>query len=311
MTVAVLTYLRPADLQRCLRGLLPQVEGFVAGINGSSTAGILVVDNDPEGSAAVVVAGIGSPKIRYVHEPSPGISAARNRALADSNAVDLLIFMDDDEEPHDGWLDLLVGCWRDSGATAVAGRVVSAFDGTLDPWIARGGFFRRRSLPTGTFVGVAATNNLLLDLTQVREFGIEFDSRFGLSGGGDTHFTRSLIAAGGSIVWCDEAVVTDHVPAGRMTRYWVLSRARRNANTEVRVNILLAGSTRKAVGRRAMSIARGIVRVAAGSARHGFGWLARSMPHEAAGMRTAWRGAGMIAGAVGITFGEYHRQGHR
>ena len=64
--------------------------------------GVLVVDNDPAAGARDAVesfaprsAGV---SVRYVHEPQPGISAARNRALAEA-ASRLLVFIDDDERP--------------------------------------------------------------------------------------------------------------------------------------------------------------------------------------------------------------------
>ena len=82
---------------------------------------------------------------------------------------------------------------------------------------------------------VAATNNLLLDLGRIRALGLEFDERFGLSGGSDTLFTRPLVARGGRMVWCDEAMVVDNVPAGRLTRDWVLRRALRSGNSASRV----------------------------------------------------------------------------
>ena len=121
-----------------------------------------------------------------------------------------------------------------------AGAVVSAFDGELDPWIEAGGFFRRRRLTTGTPIDVAATNNLLLDVARVRAAAV--DPEFGITGGSDTLFTRSLAASGAPMVWCNEAVVTDCVPVARMSRQWVLRRAFRSGNSAIRVDLVLAGS---------------------------------------------------------------------
>ena len=53
----------------------------------------------------------------------------------------------------------------------------------------------------------------MLDLNQVRAFGVEFDPIFGLSGGSDTLFTRQLVAAGGELIWCDSAPVVEWIPA--------------------------------------------------------------------------------------------------
>ena len=56
----------------------------------------------------------------------------------------------------------------------------------------------------GTRVTVAATNNLLLDLPPIRAHGLDFDERFGLSGGSDTLFTRKLAKLGRLMLRCDE-----------------------------------------------------------------------------------------------------------
>src|SRR5829696_2372932 len=96
--VAVLTY-RRVEL---LSGLLADLVAQAATITPAAT--VLVVDNDPEGSAADVVLGWAERGVRYVHEPRPGISAARNRALTEAADADALVFFDDDEHPCPGWL---------------------------------------------------------------------------------------------------------------------------------------------------------------------------------------------------------------
>ena len=153
----------------------------------TSNSGVLVVDNDPKGSAQSVAEGRDS-RIGYVAEPTPGIAASRNRALAVLSELSAVIFVDDDEVPEAGWLDSLIVTWRRWRADAVAGRVVSKVPEAMDPWIVSGRFFERLSHKTGTKVQVAATNNLLLDMGFVRRFGLVFDNRFGLTGGSDTLF---------------------------------------------------------------------------------------------------------------------------
>ena len=52
---------------------------------------------------------------------------------------------------------------------------------------------------------------------------------------------------------------------------------------------------------------RGTTRVVGGAGRFAFGALIRSDRHEARGLRTAYRGAGIVAGSVGIVYREYAR----
>lgn len=307
LTVAVPTYRRPDDLRAVLPLLLEQARGT----GGRFVTDVLVVDNDPEGSGAAVVAELSAPELRYVPEPTPGIAAVRNRAIDEAAGSSLLAFIDDDERPMVGWLDSLVATWEATGAAAVSGRVLAEYDGELDPWIRAGDFFVRRRMPSGTQIGVAATNNLLLDLDQVRRLGVRFSAALGLAGGEDSLFTRSLARAGGRMLWCDESVVVDRVPSARMTRSWVLTRAWSHGNAAVLTELRLAdGPWARSVLRLRWS-AGGVVRVAGGSARWGWGGLVRSDRHRARGLRALCRGAGMLGAACGVVFQEYARNGSR
>lgn len=305
--IAIATYQRPDDIARCLAATLPQVRAMDADPSNGVDASILVIDNDASGSARESVTAFESALVAYVIEERPGISAARNRALAESAGYDLLIYIDDDEEPQLNWLAQLVGCYLTSGAQAVAGKVISDLDGLDDQWILEGGYFERRPRRTGQEMSAAATNNLLLDLGHVARYRLKFDDRYGLSGGGDTHFTRRFVAAGGKIVWCEEAVVVDHVPTTRMTREWVRKRARRMGNSDVVVDLDIApsGATRRY--RRVRGLARGVARILAGGLMVLTGFVTRSVRRNARGVRLIERGRGMAGGAVGSKEWEYSR----
>jgi succinoglycan biosynthesis protein ExoM len=304
--IAVLTYRRPAQLESLLPLLIRQIERLDGELSDCHVE-VLVIDNDPDLSARSSVLSLNDPRVGYAAEPRPGIACARNRALDESAEADLLIFIDDDERPSERWLSLLLRQQADTGAAAVVGAVVSEFDGTVAPWLVAGGFFLRRRLRTGTRVDVAATNNLLLDLRTVRSLALRFDPAFGLSGGEDTLFTRTLAANGGRMVWCDEAVVTDQVPAARMTRRWVLLRALSSGNTVARVGLRLASGPVGRLRIRAGCVGAGLARVLGGTARAVVGTVLRSAAHQARGARTAARGWGMVTGAAGWVYQEYRR----
>jgi succinoglycan biosynthesis protein ExoM len=318
LTVAVLTYRRPADLVDGLPLVARQVATLADDVVGApKPARILVVDNDAEGSAretvdrvrARLAESLGSTvTIDYVVEPRPGIAMARNRALDESSGSDILVFIDDDERPREGWLAPLVTTWQRSGASAVMGRVISEFEGELDPWVAAGEFFRRRSMATGTPITVAAAGNLLLDLSQVNRFGARFDARVGLGSGEDSLFSRELVRRGGSMVWCQESVATDVVPRSRMTRAWVLARARSHGNAEGLIDVFLADGPAARLGVRARNLPRGILRIVGGTARFAAGLVLRSKRHQARGLRTANRGIGIAASALGRAHLEYARE---
>jgi succinoglycan biosynthesis protein ExoM len=316
LTIAVLTFRRPRDLDAVLPLLVEQARGVrPLGVE----ARVLVVDNDASGTgrerveaAAALAAtdpgdGAGPVTVDYVVEATPGIASARNRALAESGGSELLVFIDDDERPSEPWLAALLALQAEAGAAAVVGPVRSEYEVEPEPFIVEGRFFVRRRLPTGTAVEVAATNNLLLDLVEVRRQGLSFDVALGQLGGEDTLFTRSLVAGGGTILWCAEAVVTDVVPAHRVTRRWVLQRAYSSGNGWSLTSVMLAAGGPARLATRLRLTARGGVRVAGGAARLVVGTVVRSLGQRARGARTIARGAGMVTGAWGAGYREYGR----
>jgi len=306
--VAVVTYRRAGYIAELVPHLLAQAGELEAGLPGTH-CGVIVVDNDPHASAREIVARF--PAVRYVVEPQPGIAAARNRALDEARDSDLLAFVDDDGRPEAGWLVALVRLQAAAGAAAVAGAVVPSFLGPAPTWLVAGRFFVRSRHPTGTAVAAAATNNLLLDLRVIRAWGLRFDPRLGLTGGEDTHFTRSITARGGTIVWSDEAVVSDLVLPERMSRRWLLRRGYSGGNGDVRAAVILAAGRRGRARARARYLLRGSVRVAAGLARTALGVVCRRPHHRELGWWTAVRGAGMVTGALGHDYQEYRRSPSR
>ncbi|MEN0128933.1 MAG: glycosyltransferase [Brevundimonas sp.] len=297
--IAILTFRRPDDVVAAVATVGAQA----AALPERYRARVVVVDNDPDGSARPLV--VDGPSLQYVHEPTPGIAAARNRALREASADDVLVFIDDDERPSDGWLAAMLTLWGDTGAQAVAGRVESRFERAPDRWVEASRFFERRSLPTGTEVTTAATNNLLLDLAFVRSQRVEFAESLGRSGGEDTLFTRTLVARGGRIVWSQEAVVHDIVPAARTTTRFVRTRAFAYGCTTTRVDLILAPDARARARVRLRAAGTGLARLGGGGVRLLAGALRRDLAARAMAERTVLRGAGIVAGAFGLAVEEY------
>ncbi len=82
-----------------LRRLLPRLRALSPGLNWE----LIVADNGSSDGTAGLLASMAG-QLRSVHEPRPGKSRALNRALAVSRGR-LLVFTDDDVEPHPAWLD--------------------------------------------------------------------------------------------------------------------------------------------------------------------------------------------------------------
>lgn len=118
ISVIVATRDRPHLLRRCLCSLLrskyPEFE-------------IIVVDNAPsDGSTETLVRGAFGGRVRYVHEPVPGLARAHNRGLARARGT-VVAFTDDDTLVDPGWLSALADVFaRDPRIGCVTGLIVPA-----------------------------------------------------------------------------------------------------------------------------------------------------------------------------------------
>lgn len=301
VVVAIATYRRPA----MLAGLLPLVTDELASLGPGHR--LVVVDNDPDESARSLVEDWAERGVEYAPEPRPGIAAARNRALTVADGAAAVVFVDDDEEPHRGWLRTLVDAWRQWGCAAVAGPVLSRFDSPVTDWVRECPQFRHRELPTGTVLPAAATGNLLLDLGVLHRLDLRFDDSYGLTGGSDSMLTRALARRGGEIRWCDEARVVETVPAERATRGWVLRRHVRTGNDWSRVHLELATARVARLRTRADLVARGLYRLALGALTTGRGLLTRDVALRAEGECHMATAVGVLRGAAGQVVTEYLR----
>ncbi len=225
-SIVIPSFRRPAGLARALAGCLAQRDPATA-------YEIVVVDNDPQCSAAPTVeaaAAASAVPIRYVAEPRPGISHARNTGVA-AAAGRYVVFLDDDEEPDPGWLAAFVATIRDHAADLVVGPVYPRFPGAAGPYQV-GRYTRDARVPTGTVLARwTGIGNTILDKARCFAGAEPFDPRFGLTGGEDTIFLRQLLRSGRRLVWCAEAAVWESVPEDRLAPPYLLKRAFRGGQT--------------------------------------------------------------------------------
>ena len=102
-------------------------------------------------------------------------------------------------------------------------------------WIRRGDFFNRRRFATGTVIGIqdARTGNVLIRRSKLMALPGPFDLAFGRTGAEDTMLFRDMLAQGAKFIWCDEATVSEEVPAQRANLNWLLRRSYRLGQTYV------------------------------------------------------------------------------
>ncbi|WP_328705806.1 glycosyltransferase family 2 protein [Actinomyces trachealis] len=312
----MLTYRRDTYLAEVLPLLVREAASVKTSGEGHTAveARVLIIDNDPDGGAADTVAEAASKAqqgdtpvdVVYVHEPEPGIVAARNRALQESEPSTLLAFIDDDEIPQSGWLKALLGMWESTGADAVTGPTPPRYERKPDEWVKASGIFDSWDHPDGEIVGSADTGNLLLDLRTVQRLGLSFDPRYGLSGGEDSLFTRQLTLGGGTLRFAAKAVVIKRVPRSRANRSWSLRRAFRAGSSWSKVRVDTKTGSRLPL--RLKYAAKGLTKAGIGAAMAGVSLLRRDLPARARHEVSSAGGLGMVLGAFGADVREYSRK---
>ena len=229
---------------------------------------MVVVDNCPERTGKPTVDEVASDGVlRFVYEsePTPGVSAARNRGVARARG-ELIAFLDDDEEAEPGWLAELVAAQQASGADAVFGAVVGRFDGPRDrvelheKEMSRMFPERAGPVPLWRIASLGSGNSLFR--RRCFEGAQPFDVSLGLSGGEDTALIHKLRAEGRQLSWCPDARVKEFFTQERLTMAYLLKR--RFSAGQVRSSVhAMAGKGKALV---AMWMLIGVVQVSVGGA---------------------------------------------
>lgn len=289
--VAVLTFRRPAPLARLLESLIPELR--------AAGATLLVIDNDPAGSARSVVEHH-APSAIYVVEPEPGIAEARNAALrAAPDTTDAIVFVDDDSTVTEGWLAALVDYANRTGADVVAGRVEFPHHGGARPLVDRG-YLDPLPLRTGTRLIDASTNNVLFRRASWERLGRPwFDPAFSVTGGSDNAFFRRWHDLGAVLLHTEDAVVREILPADRLTTRWQLRRA-------LRVGVVKGRLWRERRGA-LFAAGRGLVAAGAGAVELA-GAVLTGRGLQAKPTRRLLSGAGQFLSVLGYRPREYRRE---
>jgi glycosyltransferase involved in cell wall biosynthesis len=212
VSVVICTRDRPEALARCL-----------GSITRSSVTPdeVLVVDNAPSVDAREVAARFSD--VRYLLEPSPGLSVARNAGIRATQGA-LVAFTNDDALVHVDWLRRIVEPFADPTVAAVTGLVLPAELDTeaqvlfeTDMSFGRG--YARRTFDGGWFARalahgaptweIGAGVNMCIRRAALEEVG-NFDVRLGTGAAGcneDSELWYRILAAGHRCRYEPSAVV--------------------------------------------------------------------------------------------------------
>ncbi len=210
-TVVICTRDRPELLDRCLDAVMrlhyPRFN-------------VLVVDNAPTTTDSRDVSKRWN--VRYVLEPTPGLSRARNRG-ARSTGTEIVAYLDDDSVPEIDWLTCLAPAFTTPTVMAAAGRILPIIEGSgngrparwrgsLDRGSAQRAVTRAHPLwfELANFGGLGSGGNMAFR-RDAFEVWPGFDERLGLGApipcGEDYHAFFSLIERGYEVLYVPDAVV--------------------------------------------------------------------------------------------------------
>ena len=222
ISIIVPTYKRPDDIERALKSAAAQD-------TGRYSCEIIVADNDPAASAktrvAEMIAQFSHAEIIYIHVPEPGVSKARNGALAKSRGR-FLIFLDDDMEAEKDWAFQLADAAEQQSAAIVFGPVESVMplgDDPLYPYM-QPLFSRTGDFPDGHIDALFGTGGCLIDQGQCSLPSPAFDPALNEVGGEDDAMFAHILAQGAKIGWTTKAIAVEHIPEHRSTPAYVWTR---------------------------------------------------------------------------------------
>lgn len=219
VSVIIPTFRRPEGFLRAARSVLAQ--------RANADVELIAIDNASEAPAAEAFALIQTEAripFRHAHEPRPGVAHARNAGLALAQG-DFIVWLDDDEEAPQGWLDALLRVQAETGADAVFGPVRArasakhARNAYIETLYSRAG-----PAASGVTEGYFGIGNSLQKRALFTS-AAPFDIRANQTGGEDDRLFAQAQAAGARFAWAAEADVIEHVDAARLDLAHAFKRA--------------------------------------------------------------------------------------
>ncbi len=186
---------------------------------------VVLVDNDPEGSALGRLREIADPRIVIVHEPDAGVANARNAGLRVARGG-LIAFLDDDEIAPAAWLAELLRVQRDHDADVVFGPVRTRLScAPRDHHAYFEDFFARTPRhaegPITLFYGCGCSLLRRAALPSSQPFSMTRNE----IGGEDDLLFQGMEASGAIFAWAPNAFVWETPEPSRVTLAYTLRRA--------------------------------------------------------------------------------------
>ena len=305
VAIGIASFKRPYSLAALLKSLTDLVPVSA----DWEFVGIVVVDNDRDRSAEAAATSADLANLVYVCEPKPGITAARNRAVAEALNLGAtsIAFIDDDQTVTPDWLRELTSAESMQPSSAIIGAVRYRHPPQTPQWFRGLQIFEDQLVDGSEDDNYFTTNNLLLQIQPWPVAPPLFDERFGTSGGEDHHLGARLERAGQVISFAPRALAYESVLPERVDARTAVRRLLRNGNVLARTDRAIAEENGESIlAVQSKSLLMGTARIPLGLGRAIFrstGGVRGMM----SGVRTSVIGVGQIWGVVGNTVEEYHQ----
>lgn len=217
VSIIIPTFRRPERAVEAARSALAQA--------CAASFEVVLVDNDPEGSALAPLRALDDPRVVVRHEPCPGVANARNAGLRAARG-ELIAFLDDDEIAPANWLAELLRVQASENADVVFGPVRTCLAApprdhrayfeaffARDPGHAEGAIDR--------FYGCGCSLVRRAALPSAEPFSAERNE----IGGEDDLLFQAMDAAGACFAWAPGAWVWETPETSRVTLAYTLKRA--------------------------------------------------------------------------------------
>jgi glycosyltransferase involved in cell wall biosynthesis len=227
-SIVICTHNRAALLARVVRPALDEAR--------TCGAEVVVVDNASTDDTARILPGLGGrdDRLQVAYEPRLGLSAARNRGLAEVRGA-VAVFLDDDAVPRPGWLASHLALYSTPAVACVGGRIAVQLPGARPAWLTPPlekaltaydlGAPTRRYRPGDEYPCGANVSYRVAAAQALGGFSLLVGARGDrLLQHEETDLCCRIERAGGEMMYAHEAVVDHHVLPERLVPGWFLAR---------------------------------------------------------------------------------------
>ncbi len=199
---------------------------------------VIVVDNgSSDRTREVVEQRLGDSRVKYVFEPTIGLSVARNTGARVASA-DIIAYLDDDAEASVSWLQVLSAAYQNNSKLAIAGgKVTLLWPPNIEPpsWLSPGLAGNLGAYDLGDrmiYIEQPGLTPRGLNYSLRRSFLEEiggFDPQLGRVGKNllsneELQMTEFALQRGWQVAYLPEALVAHNVAPERLNRAWFLNR---------------------------------------------------------------------------------------